>query len=248
MSLSCFEEVEVERLRKKSDGGGHRFVEVSENVGPVFVFSLPIFSPSALSAEDRARYPLEDAVAASLSLSLSLKRTHRDFFLRDDGDGISAPDADGRVARGLCGLEGVFCRWFVNFFARISRESVSESTSRRRPRSRRESRLRGAEGGKRDSDGRRDRFSVTIDPSLDRPPPPSFFPPLSASPALFSTASTCLRRRTDLVEPAVRGKDRDVAVVAAARAARHGCKKSKRGDRERKRRRRRCPLASSFLR
>ena len=229
-------------------GGGHRFVEVSENVGPFFFSSsLPIFSPSALSAEDRARYPLEDAAAASLSLSL--KRTHRDLFLRDDGDGISAPDADGRVARGLCGLEGVFCRWFVNFFARISRESVSESTSRRRPRSRRESRLRGAEGGKRDSDGRRDRFFETIDPSLDRPPPPSFFPPLSASPALFSTASTCLRRRTDLVEPAVRGEDRDVAVVAAARAARHGCKKSKRGDRERKRRRRRrCPLASSFLR
>ena len=183
-----------------------------------------------------------------LSLSLSLKRTHRDLFLRDDGDGISAPDADGRVARGLCGLEGVFCRWFVHFFARISRESVSESTSRMRPRSRRESRLRGAEG-ERDSDGRRDRFFETIDPSLDRPPPPSFFPPLSASPALFSTASTCLRRRTDLVEPAVRGEDRDVAVVAAARAARHGCKKSKRGDRERKRRRRRrCPLASSFLR
>jgi hypothetical protein len=35
--------------------------------------------------------------------------THRDLFLRDDRDRISSPDADGRVARGLGGLEGVLC-------------------------------------------------------------------------------------------------------------------------------------------
>ena len=147
--------------------------------------------------------------------------THRDLFLRDDGNGVRSPHTDGCVASGLCGLEGVLCFrtiLCVKFRSRVSFgiDVTEAAESKERNRSR-------ATGGREILKEARS-FRATMNRSM-MDQPPSFFLRCPRRPLLVA-----FRRLTDLVEPAIRGKDGDVAVVAATGATRHDCKRRESDD------------------